>query len=217
MLTFVNSSLVIEHLSALYQLSADTGMTFVYCNYKEFRTTTTYIRLALKQLCRTMQSFPLELQQMYKLHHSNDSQPSYNELRNAFLAIIQQFGCIIFVLDALDECALDQRQDLCEFLLSLANTTGTSQGVVKLFVTSRKESDIEQAFQQKFIPTIEVETTKVDSDIKEYVRAQIELRLQDGSLCLRSIPLIDKIFITLTTKAGGMYEFFSLNKDKIYN
>ena len=211
LLTLIISSLVIEHLSALYQPSANTGIAFVYCNYKESRTTTTYIRSALKQLCRTVQSLPPELQEVYKQNHNNDRQPKYNELRNVFLAIIRQFGRIFFVLDALDECTPDQRRDLCEFLLSIANTnttsTGTSQGIVKLFVTSRKESDIERTFQPQSIPTIEVEAAKVDSDIEIYVKAQIELRLQNSSLQLRDRTLKDMILSVLTRKAGGMYVF----------
>ena len=206
---------MIEHLSALYQLSAETGMTFVYCNYMESRTTITYMRLALKQLCRSMQSLPLELQEVYKRHHRNDSQPNYGELKVVFFAIIQQVGRIFFVLDALDECPSDQREDLCEFMLSLVHTTSTgsartSQGIVKLFIASRKESDIERAFQQKSIPTIQVEATKVDSDIKEYVKAQIELRVQNRSLNLKNMALKDKIFNILSTKSGGMYVFVKL-------
>ena len=198
---------MIDHLSKLYELSTDTGITYVYCNFKESRTTMTYIRLALKQLCRTMESLPSKLQEVYVRHYGNDSQPKYDELRQVFLAVIQQFGRIFFVLDALDECALDQRKDLCEFILSLANT---SQGIVKPFVTSRKESDIERAFRQRSVPTIEVQAAKVDRDIEVYVKAQIELRLQDHSLKLRNIALKDKLVSALTTRAGGMYVIFSL-------
>ena len=183
-------------------------MTFIYCSYKESRTTLTYIRLALKQLCRTMQSLPPELLQVYERHDANDSQPKYDELKTVFLAVLRQFGRIFLVLDALDECTLDQRKDLCEFILSITNTTST-KGIVKLFIASRKEPDIEQAFQQKSTPTIEVEAAKVDSDIEAYVKAQIELRLQNGSLRLRNMALKDKIFSVLTTKAGGMYVFFN--------
>ena len=167
----------------------------------------TYIRLALKQLCRTMQSLPPELQELYVQHDGNDSQPKYAELKAVFLAVIKQFDRIFFVLDALDECTLDQRKDLCEFILSIAGTT-SNQGIVKLFIASRKVPDIERAFQQKSIPTIEVEAAKVNSDIELYVRAQIELRLQNGSLRLRDMALKDKILSVLTTKAGGMYVFF---------
>ena len=197
---------MIEHLSELYELSTGTGITFVYCNYMESRTTTTYIRLALKQLCRTMQSLPLELQEVYDKHYKNDSQPKYDELRKIFLAIIQQLGQVFFVVDALDECTPDERKNLCKFLLSITHT-GTSQGTVKLFATSRKEPDIELSFRQQVIPTIEIEATKVDSDIKIYVKAQTELRLREGSLSIRNEAMKDKIISALTTKAGGMYVF----------
>ena len=170
----------------------------------ESRTTMTYMRIALKQLCRTMESLPPELEELYQHHYGNDSQPKYGELRIAYLAIIRQIGCIFLVLDALDECTPSQRKDLLEFIFSLTNTTsaGTGQGVVKLFITSRKESDIERAFQK--IPTIEVEAAKVDSDIEIYVKAQIDLRLQNGSLQLKNTALQDRILSVLTRKAGGM-------------
>ena len=200
---------MIEHLSALYELSTDTGTTFIYCNYKEYRTTMAYIRLALKQLCQKIPSIPPNLQEVWERHYRKNTQPKYDELRMIFLAIIPQFGRIFFVLDALDECNLDQRKDLCEFILGLVDTSaGSDQGIVKLFVTSRKETDIERAFQQKSIPTIEVKAAKVDDDIKVYVTAQIELRLQDGSLRLRNMELKKKILDVLTSKAGGMYVFF---------
>ena len=173
-----------------------------------------YIRLALKQLCRTMESLPSELQEVYKRHDKNVSQPNYDELRTVLLVVMRHFGQVFFVLDALDECTFDQRQEVCDFLLNMANTTSastttsassTNQGAVKLFVTSRKESDIERAFQRKSIPTIEINATDVDSDIEVYVKAQIELRLEDQSLRLRDMGLKNKILSVLTSKAGGMY------------
>ena len=165
-----------------------------------------------------MQSLPSKLQEVYEWHYRNNSQPRYDELKIIFLAIIQQFGRIFFVFDALDECPLGQRKDLCEFILSIVDTTGTTcashgivkKGIVKLFVTSRKESDIERAFRRKSLPTIEVEATKVDSDISIYVKAQMELRLQNG-LQLRDITLKDRILSALTTQASGMYVSSWLN------
>ena len=175
-----------------------------------------------------MQSLPPKLLEVYEWHYRKGSQPKYDELRVIFLAVIQQFGRIFFVLDALDECPLDQRKDLCKFILSIVDTsssptinststpTSTKQGIVKLFVTSRKEPDIERAFQQKSIPTIEIEAAKVDSDIKVYVKAQIELRLQDGSLELKNMELKNRILSVLTTKAGGMYVLYSSKEFRGY-
>ena len=157
-----------------------------------------------------MKSLPPALQEVFERHYHNYSQPKYDELRTVFLATIQQFGVIFFVVDALDECPMNARQDLCNFFLSITSTI-TSQGVVKLFIMSRKEPDIEQAFRQKSIPIIEVEAAKVDSDIEVYVKAQIELRLQNRSLRLRNVALKDKILLALTAKAGGMYVFSELH------
>ena len=156
-----------------------------------------------------MQPLPLKLQEVYEKHYKNHGQPKYDELRNIFLESIQQLGCVYFVVDALDECTLDDRKNLCKFFLSITESS-TSQKTVKLFVTSRKEPDIEQAFQQQVIPTIEIEAAKVNNDIEVYVKAQIELRLQNGCLSIRNIALKDEILSALTTKAGGMYVFFQV-------
>lgn len=114
---------------------------------------------------------------------------------------MQQFRGVFFVLDALDECTLDQRAELCNFFAETVElASGTSGGAIKLFVASRKELDIERAFLRKSFPAIEVEAAKVDSDIQLYVKAQIEQRLH-----LDNTALKNKILTALTTKAGGMY------------
>ena len=161
-----------------------------------------------------MKSFPPELDKFYDEHYKNHSQPGYQDLQDIFLTIVQQFDSVFFVLDALDECTLEQRADLCRFFaemveLNTGASPGASPGLVKLFVASRKEPDIERAFLRKSFPAIEVEAKKVGSDIELYVKAQIEQRLDDGSLALSNIMLKDKILTALTTNAGGMYVFAS--------
>ena len=199
---------MIDHLSALYELPTNTGVTFIYCNYKEPRTSTEYIKLAIKQICRRMKPLPDRLQEAFKKYYENDSQPSSGELRSIFLTIALQFNSMFLVLDALDECTPDQRVELCEFFSNIVESN-TGRGIVKLFVTSRKEPDIERVFQQRLFPKIEIEAAKVDRDIAVYVKAQIESRLKDGRLILQDIKLKAKILTALTTKAGGMYVFFS--------
>ena len=155
-----------------------------------------------------MKSLSPKLNEVYEKHNKYHSQPGLQELQEIFLAAVQQFNCVFFVLDALDECTLDQRADLCEFFAQVVESSpGTGHGLVKLFVASRKELDIERAFLRKSFPTIEIEATKVDSDIELYVKAQIEQRLDDGSLALNNTILKDKILTALTTNAGGMYVF----------
>ena len=172
-----------------------------------------------------MKRLPHKLQEAYKKHNKNDSQPSSEELKSIFLTIALQFNSMFLVLDALDECTLDQRAELCSFFsdiieshvdgASRSTTTSnsgssdlsTSRGIVKLFVTSRKEPDIERVFQQKSFPKIEIEAAKVNRDIAVYTEAQIESRLKDGRLSLKNMRLKNMILDALTTKAGGMYVF----------
>ena len=151
-----------------------------------------------------MKSLSPQLSKVYEQHYKNHSQPRFRDLQDLFLAIAQQFHTVFFVLDALDECSLDQRTDLFEFFARVVEL-GTGAGFVKLFVTSRKELDIERAFLRQTFPKIDVEATKVDSDIGLYAKAQIEQRLHDGSLVLNNIMLKDKILTALTMNASGMY------------
>ena len=155
-----------------------------------------------------MKFLPSQLDKVYEQHYKNHSQPRFQDLQDIFLATVQQFNCVFLVLDALDECIKEQRTDLFGFFARTVGTSiGTDHGLVKLFVASRKELDIERAFMQMSFPKIEVEAKKVGSDIELYVQAQIEHRLQDGSLTLNNIMLKDKIWTALTTNAGGMYVF----------
>ena len=199
------SSVVIEHLSACYELSSNFGVTFIYCNYAESLSPLEYIRIAIKQLCRRLRPLPPKLNAVYEKHYQNHSQPGFKELQDIFLAIVQQFQSVFLVLDALDECAEAQRTDICEFFVGILKFN--HGGVVKLFVASRKEPDIERAFLRKSFPTIEVEAKKVNRDIELYVTAQIEQLLDNGSLTLNNTMLKDKILTALTTNAGGMYVF----------
>ena len=152
-----------------------------------------------------MNSLPLKLTEVYDEHYKNHRQPAYQVLQDIFLATIRQFDSVFFVLDALDECTLNQRGDLCKFFVEAVElSTGTSHGLVKLFVTSRRELDIERVFVRNCFPTVEIEAKKVDSDIQCYVKSQIEKLLHDGSLILNNIMLKDKILTALTTNASGM-------------
>ena len=182
-----------------------------------------------------MQPLPPKLLEVYEKHYQNHSQPNSDELLSVFHAIAKHCSGMFLVLDALDECSPDQRAELCEFFSNITESSsatsdsslddstsartggsdGTQQpssslGVIKLFVTSRKESDIERVFRQKSFPTVEIEAKKVDHDIKIYVEAQIEQRIQDERLILRDMALKDKILSTLTTKASGMYVFSNI-------
>ena len=200
---------MIERISGLYELSQDIGVTFLYCNYKESREAVTYIRLAIKQLCRRMTSVPVDLQTMYDTHFRNASEPNLDELRNAFIAISSHFEHVLLILDALDECNKDQREDLLRFLTAVGTSqkdasTPSIRSSVKLFVTSRREEDIRRAFTGGAFRIIEIQANRVNKDIELYVTAELQARLQDARLKVNDGTLIPKIQKALIERADGM-------------
>lgn len=171
------SSLIVEKLSAQYELSNNTGICFVYCNYKEPQVTTNYVKAVIKQLSRRMSELPPDLMALYDKHYSNASSPRYTELNNVFLGVSKCFEKVFLVLDALDECTESQRQEIFDIFSHIVST-----GNVKLFITSRKEPDIQRAFAS--FPIIEIQAKKVSptcvfNSLRIYLLARM-LRCEKG-------------------------------------
>ena len=163
-----------------------------------------------------MDDLPPKLLSVYEKNYPNDRQPNLEELKSVFLAAAKCFNRMFLVLDALDECDPDQRVQLCDFFSNVVELSATAHNpphksgviqpvcTIKLFVTSRKEPDIERLFEQKSFPTVELEASTVDYDIAIYVSSELEQRIQDKRLILKKKALQNEILSALTTKSGGM-------------
>jgi len=191
----------VEKLSAQYELSNSTGISFVYCNFEDNLEASTYVKVIIKQLCRRMDELPIELEKLYDDHYRNASNPGYTELRDTLMRVSGYFGKVFLVLDALDECTEDQRNELFEVLRGTAIYDNTAHGNLKIFVTSRKEQDIQRAF--KCFPVVEIEAKKVNDDIESYVTAQLDQHRQDGTLEITD-SLKSRVVTALINQAGGM-------------
>ena len=116
-----------------------------------------------------------------------------------------QFEDTFLVVDALDECDSTVRHGMLKFLREIVDD---SRLLVKVFVTSRREADIEDEFKRLDRPTLMIEARSVAADIEKYVTDEVRrLRKgQDGQrLYVKSARLESKIIQTLTGKADGMY------------
>ena len=107
---------------------------------------------------------------------------------------------MFLVLDAIDECALERRGKLLHFIIRL--TTELSR--VKIFVTSRREQDIEQAFLSKSVPTIQIKAESVNEDIKKFIHSQVDSLMEKGMLKVKNPQLKTTIIDTLTYQSDGM-------------
>jgi hypothetical protein len=125
------------------------------------------------------------------------------ESRGLIFQLVEHYPMTVIVIDALDECDPDKRADLFDLLNDIRDQ---SLNLVKIFVSSRDDSDIVKDFQEH--PDLELSSDRNADDIALFVKRETEYLIKRRKLLqfsnheneLRKI-IIDKI----TEGAGGMY------------
>ena len=75
---------------------------------------------------------------------------------------------------------------------------------MKVFVASRREHDIEEAFTRRQTPTIQIKAKNVRQDIDVFVSGRAEELVRAGKLRITDQSLISEIVQTLSSRAEGM-------------
>lgn len=184
-------------------LREDAALCFAYYNYRntQLKELHQIVAALLKQLCRRKDQLPRDL-----LQTKHDAlSPSLVGTQERFVSLIEDLSQVYVVFDALDECPEQERGDILRFITGIV--TAQVRCHVKVFVTSRNEMDIAQAFGDKRIPTIKIQTEDVTADIETFASSRVE-KLQAGEhgkkLYITNDRLKEKISRTLATKAEGM-------------
>lgn len=141
---------------------------------------------------------PSIVETSFEEHNTKDGQLralTYSELESLLVAVLQECPPTTLVLDALDEC--QDRECLLELLVRLADSPTFS---AKILVSSRRELDIQNAFDS--MPRIPIESDIVDKDIHSYLEYVIKTNKRLYKL---SPSLKTTILETLTLGANGMY------------
>lgn len=110
-----------------------------------------------------------------------------------FLKHARKTSGMTVVLDALDECNLDDTDELLNRLCSLIRVSK-----VRVIATSRREENILDKL--KSWPCISIQRQDVNTDIQSFVTAKIENMTR-----LKSRPLRDRIVRTLSSRHEGMF------------
>ena len=194
------SSNVLEHITTEFALRDNVGISFAYYNYRkpELGDPSIIIGALIKQLCQQKHCIPSDLLRLRHDSHSNltASNP------DSFTSPAKSFKEVFIVLDALDECPEHERHRIIGFI----NKVVADLQRAKIFITSRREADIVEAFEGK-TSTIQIEAKNVAADIALYVGDEVA-KLRRGwngkRLYLTSNRLQRKIIDTLVDKADGM-------------
>ena len=110
---------------------------------------------------------------------------------------------VYIIIDALDECLEKDRPEMIRLLTEVM----AHLPCAKVFITSRREGDIERAFAELRTPTIQIQAENVKADIQSFAESEVR-KLRRGyhgkKLFISRDDLEEKIIRSLTEKAEGM-------------
>lgn len=179
-------------------MNEHTGIAFIYYDHQVAaqQNRNHVVRAMLKQLCRTRKFTPEHL-----LEAKQNSLPvgSVEDL----LAVAGRYSELFVVVDALGECTKDNLPEIIGVFVEMLR----SLPLVKVFVTSRPETDITRFMEDAGTPTLKVDASFMGPDIEKFVTDEVrDLRLgRNGvTLCIKSDDLAEEIVRTLTERANGM-------------
>ncbi|KAJ0139210.1 hypothetical protein HZ326_17855 [Fusarium oxysporum f. sp. albedinis] len=121
--------------------------------------------------------------------------------------LIESYSKTTIILDALDECDRNTREELMRVLSSLAN--GSSK--FRVFISSRHDEDILRHFRGT--PFMEMEVTDNEEDISCYVDDRL---FQDSRWAHLSPELREEVKAVFHEKSLGMFQWAALQVDQIH-
>ena len=193
-------SIIIDSLNSRSVLN-DTGLAYIYCNYKERETQIARNLLGslLQQLVQQQSKLPDVVTVFYEKHLSKQTSPSFAEYLNFLQLVIKDFSDVFVVIDALDEHVGERLND--EFVTGIQEL----QPSIYLLVTSRWVPSIELGFENSI--KLEIRATK--EDITKYLIDRIQ-RAKRLKCHIKDDPsLHDAIVNTIVENSQGMYVFHS--------
>ena len=192
----ISRSKVIEYLKE----QEDTVTAYHYCDFVDISSTSpdVILRRIFVQLLPSTSDWMEDFPDLVSRKKRREPPPA--GLRNLFELIGKIFKYherVVIAVDALDECNESQgREEVLKHLRDLAQIRGVS-----VFLTSRKERDIDAVFQG--LPSMSLTNlkTKIAADMKAYIYDQLQLRSNLSTLPLK---LKEEIQSNFVKKADGM-------------
>lgn len=194
---------MLEYITAECALQENIAICFAYYNYRtpELKDPSKIIAALVKQLCRKRDTISPWL-----LKFKHDSlDPSIAGTQESLLRLVEELELekVYIVIDALDECPEEERHRIIGIISEVMKALSGA----RIFITSRRESDILRAFEECSTPTIQIQADNVAADIERFVCDEVK-KLRKGyhgkKLHITNDFLVERVIKTLTQKAEGM-------------
>jgi Cdc6-like AAA superfamily ATPase len=188
------TSIIIEHLSTKFHNDSNTGIAYLYCNYRQQQKQKPIDLLAslLKQLVQEKPSMHESVKNLYERHKDKRTCPSLEEILKALHSVVVDYSRAFIIIDALDECQVTDgcRTRLLSEIFNLQGKYGTN-----VFATSRFIPEITEKVKGSTL----LEIRARDEDVQKYLDSRIS---QSESRFLKSCH--EEIKIEITKAVDGM-------------
>lgn len=204
----------LNRCNVIEELEPDTDnskfpLAYFYCNYTEDerRDPASILRSLVKQLCivspslDTGSTIPEAVLSIYgeREKKADLRHPlTVAECKTILIALSAGFLRTTIIIDALDECHADTRGALFH---ALEHVVSSSANPVKVFVTSRDYADLRKQFENS--PNVYIQERDNSSDINQYIRTEIDARIQSKELLHGLVDPDFKKVIVLALEAGA--------------
>lgn len=140
------ASLVVDHLSKIFQNDNEVGIAYIYCNHKrqEKQKPVDLLKSLLKQLIQRQPYLPPSVKTLYKQHKGRRSSPSLDEVSEAVHSVIANYSRAFIIIDALDE-AQGPDGSRAMFMSEIYKLQVHTKA--NIFITSRYMHDIKEEIE----------------------------------------------------------------------
>ena len=204
--TYIASTVIDSLLSS----PTPEKLAYFYCNRAEEnrREPQSILNTLIQQLAQTKSEKDKLLKPVVDIYLDREkegqrsSHLSLEESQELLVQLTDIYPQTTICIDALDEVETETRLHL---LKALKNIIEKSKNLVKIFATTRMETDILRQFQM--FPRIELQPDDNIGDINRFVEMKIQSTIDDGLLLEGHVPaeLKVEIYDVLCKRSKGMY------------
>ncbi|KAF9884807.1 hypothetical protein FE257_001223 [Aspergillus nanangensis] len=212
--TYLTSSVIDRVQDLLRENPKDEGVAFFYCDKNEPSRAQplSILQSFVRQLSTTVNnpgSTQTQLRAMYKKNRESGATFTFHQCKEQILASLDIYQKSTLVIDAMDECNPDSRDELIEALNSLLSE---SKKPVKIFISSRPDPDIQSLLENT--PNIGISANDNKGDIQKFLDVELE-KLAKKTPLFGDIKIKTNIMTALLDRCQGMFQWAALQVHQI--
>ncbi|KAH7190457.1 hypothetical protein DER44DRAFT_844760 [Fusarium oxysporum] len=193
-----------NHCKQSSKMNAPCTSAYYYCYFGHHQDETVpFLRWIIAQLSRQAGIVSSSVHDLFK----RGGEPSIQELLDSLEQILQVFGSVYIVIDAVDES--NTRQDLLEVIYTLVTDPRFSN--IHILITSREYIDIELVME-KISVSVPMSNELVEQDIRIHVRSILR---SNRKFQRWSSDLLKEVEEAVSTQAKGMFRWAVCQLDEL--